>query len=33
MVTKDQAFEKYKAFEAWAWTQHGKKIKVLQTDN
>jgi uncharacterized protein YigE (DUF2233 family) len=33
MKMKDQAFEKYKAFEAWLWTQHGKKVKVLQVDN
>ena len=30
--TKDQALEAYKAFAAWAQTQHGAKIKLLRSD-
>ena len=31
--TKDQALEAYKAFAAWAQTQHSAKIKLLRSDH
>ena len=30
--TKDQAFDSYKAFSAWAKTQHGAQVKRLRSD-
>jgi transposase InsO family protein len=32
LCTKDETFNAYKAFVAWAETQHGVKIKCLRTD-
>ena len=32
LLTKDKALEKYKAFVAWAHTQHGVRIKRLRSD-
>ena len=33
LLTKDEALEKYKAFAAWAQTQHGVRIKHLRSDH
>ena len=32
LATKDETFEAYQDFEAWANTQHGTKIMCLQSD-
>ena len=32
MWNKAETFEKYQNFEAWLWTQHGARIKVLHSD-
>jgi transposase InsO family protein len=32
LQTKDEAFEAYKSFSAWAKTQHGATIKHLRSD-
>jgi transposase InsO family protein len=33
LKTKDEAFEAYKSFAAWAQTQHGVHIKCLHSDH